>query len=123
MDILLWVVFGLVVGIVAKLIMPGADPGGIVVTIVLGIVGALLGGWIGRVMGLYHEGEAAGFIMAVIRAAIVLALHRLGVSPRTPQHAREAGDIPRLPEPIADPRRPQPPDPTHPASRPPPAGR
>ena len=44
MDILLWIVFGLVVGVVAKLIMPGHDPGGIIVTIVLGIVGAMLGG-------------------------------------------------------------------------------
>jgi uncharacterized membrane protein YeaQ/YmgE (transglycosylase-associated protein family) len=77
MDILLWVVFGLVVGIVAKMLMPGRDPGGIIVTIVLGIVGALLGGWLGRVMGLYREGEAAGFIMAVIGAIIILGLYRL----------------------------------------------
>ena len=77
MDILLWIVFGLVVGLVAKLIMPGQDPGGIILTIVLGIAGALLGGWVGRVMGLYREGEAAGFIMAVVGAVIVLALYRL----------------------------------------------
>jgi len=77
MDILLWVVFGLVVGIVAKMLMPGRDPGGIIVTIVLGIVGAMLGGWLGRVMGLYREGEAAGFIMAVIGAIIILGLYRL----------------------------------------------
>ena len=74
MDILLWIVFGLVVGLVARLIMPGSDPGGIIVTIVLGIVGALLGGWLGRAIGLYREGEAAGFIMAVIGAIIVLAI-------------------------------------------------
>ena len=77
MDILLWIVFGLVVGIVAKLIMPGHDPGGIIVTIVLGIVGAMLGGWLGRVMGLYREGEAAGFIMAVVGAIVVLGIYRL----------------------------------------------
>ena len=77
MDILLWIVFGLVVGIVAKFIMPGRDPGGIIITIVLGIVGALLGGWIGRAMGLYREGEAAGFLMAVVGAVIILALYRL----------------------------------------------
>jgi uncharacterized membrane protein YeaQ/YmgE (transglycosylase-associated protein family) len=77
MDILLWIVFGLVVGIVAKFLMPGPDPGGIILTIVLGIVGALLGGWLGRVLGLYREGEAAGFIMAVVGAVIVLALYRL----------------------------------------------
>jgi uncharacterized membrane protein YeaQ/YmgE (transglycosylase-associated protein family) len=77
MDMLLWIVFGLVVGLVAKLIMPGHDPGGIILTIVLGIVGALLGGWVGRVLGLYREGEAAGFLMAVVGAVIVLALYRL----------------------------------------------
>jgi uncharacterized membrane protein YeaQ/YmgE (transglycosylase-associated protein family) len=77
MDILLWIVFGLVVGIVAKLIMPGQDPGGIIVTIVLGVVGALLGGWVGRVLGFYREGEAAGFIMAVVGAVIVLAIYRM----------------------------------------------
>ena len=83
MDILLWIVFGLVVGIVAKLIMPGRDPGGIIVTIVLGVVGAMLGGWIGRVMGLYREGEAAGFIMAVVGAVVVLGLYRLVMPGRT----------------------------------------
>src|SRR6266567_3398662 len=83
MDILLWLVFGLVVGIVAKLIMPGNDPGGIVLTIVLGIVGAMLGGWIGRVMGLYREGEAAGFIMAVVGAVIVLGIYRLVIPNRS----------------------------------------
>lgn len=77
MDILLWIVFGLVVGIVAKFLMPGNDPGGIFVTIVLGIVGAMLGGWVGRVMGFYREGEPAGFLMAVIGAVIVLAIYRL----------------------------------------------
>jgi uncharacterized membrane protein YeaQ/YmgE (transglycosylase-associated protein family) len=77
MDILLWIVFGLAVGIVAKLIMPGQDPGGIVLTIILGVVGALLGGWVGRMLGLYREGEGAGFIMAVVGAIIILALYRL----------------------------------------------
>ena len=77
MDILLSIVFGLAVGIVAKLIMPGHDPGGIVLTIILGIVGALLGGWIGRVLGLYREGEGAGFIMAVVGAVVILVLYRV----------------------------------------------
>lgn len=83
MDILLWIVFGLVVGIVAKLIMPGNDPGGIVLTIILGVVGAMAGGWIGRVMGLYREGEPAGFIMAVVGAVVVLGLYRLLMPGRT----------------------------------------
>jgi uncharacterized membrane protein YeaQ/YmgE (transglycosylase-associated protein family) len=77
MDILMWVVFGLVVGIVAKFIMPGQDPGGIVLTICLGIAGAVLGGWIGRVLGLYRPGDAAGFIMAVVGAIAILALWRV----------------------------------------------
>jgi uncharacterized membrane protein YeaQ/YmgE (transglycosylase-associated protein family) len=77
MDILLWIVFGLVVGIVAKFLMPGRDPGGIIITIVLGIIGAIVGGWLGRVLGMYREGEAAGFIMAVVGAIVVLALYRL----------------------------------------------
>ena len=82
MDILVWVLFGLVVGVVAKLLMPGRDPGGIIVTMVLGIVGALLGGWVGQAMGLYGEREAAGFIMSVIGAVILLALYRFIVTPR-----------------------------------------
>ena len=83
MDILLWIVFGLVVGIVAKFIMPGNDPGGIFVTMGLGIVGAMLGGWIGRVMGLYREGEPAGFIMAVVGAVVLLTLYRFLMPNRT----------------------------------------
>ena len=77
MDILLWVVFGLVVGIVAKFLMPGQDPGGIVLTICLGIAGAVLAGWIGRVLGFYRPGDAAGFIMAVVGAIAILALYRV----------------------------------------------
>jgi uncharacterized membrane protein YeaQ/YmgE (transglycosylase-associated protein family) len=82
MDMLLWIVFGLVVGIVAKLIMPGRDPGGMIVTIVLGIVGALLGGWVGRALGFYREGEAAGFLLAVVGAVLVLAIYRLALPGR-----------------------------------------
>ena len=77
MDILMWVVFGLVVGIVAKFIMPGQDPGGIVLTICLGIAGAVIGGWLGRVFGLYRPGDATGFIMAVVGAVAILALYRV----------------------------------------------
>jgi uncharacterized membrane protein YeaQ/YmgE (transglycosylase-associated protein family) len=77
MNILLWIVFGLIVGAVAKLIMPGKDPGGIIVTILLGIVGSLLGGWLGQALGFYGPGEAAGFIMSVVGAIVVLLLYRL----------------------------------------------
>ena len=86
MDVLIWIVFGLVVGVVAKFVMPGRDPGGMVVTVVLGIVGALLGGWIGRALGVYQPGQPAGFIMAVIGAIVVLAVYRLAFS----RHTRHA---------------------------------
>jgi uncharacterized membrane protein YeaQ/YmgE (transglycosylase-associated protein family) len=77
MEIIGWIVFGLVVGALAKLIMPGDDPGGIIVTTVLGVVGALLGGWIGRAMGLYGEGEPTGFLMALVGAVVLLAGYRM----------------------------------------------
>ena len=77
MDILVWIVFGLVVGVVAKFLLPGKDPGGVVLTIIIGIVGALLGGWIGRAAGIYREGEPVGFIMAVVGAIVLLLLYRL----------------------------------------------
>ena len=77
MGILLWIIFGLIVGAVAKFIMPGRDPGGIIITMLLGIVGALVGGWLGQALGMYRPGEPAGFIMAVVGAIILLALYRL----------------------------------------------
>jgi uncharacterized membrane protein YeaQ/YmgE (transglycosylase-associated protein family) len=80
MDIIIWIVFGLVVGIVAKFLMPGRDPGGFIVTTLLGIVGALLAGWLGRALGFYQPGEAAGFLMAVVGAIIVLAIYRMVAS-------------------------------------------
>jgi uncharacterized membrane protein YeaQ/YmgE (transglycosylase-associated protein family) len=83
MDILLWIVFGLIVGVVAKFLMPGRDPGGFIVTIVIGIAGGLLGGWIGRAMGIYREGDAVGFVMAVIGAIILLIVYRLVIGRRT----------------------------------------
>ena len=74
---LMWILFGLVVGVVAKLLMPGRDPGGFIITILLGIAGALLGGWMGRAMGLYGPGEGAGFLMALLGSIILLALYRM----------------------------------------------
>lgn len=76
MGLLSWVLFGLIVGALAKLVMPGRDPGGIIVTMLLGIVGALLGGFLGRALGLYREGDAAGYLMSIVGAVIVLALYR-----------------------------------------------
>jgi uncharacterized membrane protein YeaQ/YmgE (transglycosylase-associated protein family) len=76
MGVLAWIIFGLVVGVVAKFLMPGRDPGGFVITAILGIVGAVLGGYLGRALGWYQVGEPAGFIVAVIGAIIVLAVYR-----------------------------------------------
>jgi uncharacterized membrane protein YeaQ/YmgE (transglycosylase-associated protein family) len=70
------IIFGLIVGVVAKFVMPGKDPGGIIVTILLGIDGALFGGWLGRVLGLYTEGQAAGFLMSVAGAILILLIYR-----------------------------------------------
>ena len=72
-----WIVFGLIVGALAKLVMPGRDPGGIIVTMLIGIAGALLGGFLGRAMGLYGPGEAAGFLMSFLGAVILLMLYRM----------------------------------------------
>jgi len=82
MGILGWILFGLVIGALAKLVMPGKDPGGIIVTILLGIVGALLGGFLGRALGLYNEGEPAGFIGAMVGAILVLAIYRMATGRR-----------------------------------------
>lgn len=77
MHIIGWILFGLVVGIVAKFLMPGRDPGGFVITAILGIVGALVGGFVGRSIGWYGDGDPVGFVMAVIGSIIVLALYRV----------------------------------------------
>ena len=77
MGILGWVLFGLVVGIVAKLLMPGRDPGGFIITTLLGIVGAVIGGFLGRSLGLYGPGEPAGFLMATLGAVALLFLYRM----------------------------------------------
>jgi uncharacterized membrane protein YeaQ/YmgE (transglycosylase-associated protein family) len=76
LAILGWILFGLIVGAIAKLVMPGRDPGGLVVTILLGIVGALVGGFLGKLLGLYQRGESAGFIMATIGAIVLLFIYR-----------------------------------------------
>jgi uncharacterized membrane protein YeaQ/YmgE (transglycosylase-associated protein family) len=76
-GILGWILFGLVAGIIAKLIMPGRDPGGFIITILLGIAGALLGGFLGRTMGLYGPGEGAGLLMSIVGAVALLALYRV----------------------------------------------
>ena len=77
MGIIGWILFGLIVGVVGKFLMPGRDPGGFVITILLGIAGALLGGFLGRVLGLYGDRDPVGFIMAVIGSIVLLVLYRM----------------------------------------------
>jgi uncharacterized membrane protein YeaQ/YmgE (transglycosylase-associated protein family) len=81
-GVLGWILFGLVAGVIAKLLMPGRDPGGFIVTILLGIAGALVGGFLGRVLGLYGEGEGAGMLMSIIGAVVLLVLYRVLMKPR-----------------------------------------
>jgi uncharacterized membrane protein YeaQ/YmgE (transglycosylase-associated protein family) len=75
--VLSWICFGLVVGVLAKLLMPGNDPGGFIVTVLLGIAGALVGGFLGRAMGFYGPGQVAGYIMSIVGAIILLAVYRM----------------------------------------------
>ena len=77
MGILGWILFGLIIGVLAKVVMPGRDPGGIIVTILLGIAGAVLGGFVGRALGFYSEGEPAGWVMSFLGAVLLLALYRM----------------------------------------------
>ena len=78
-----WIIFGLFVGAIAKLLMPGRDPGGFLITMLLGMAGAGIGGWLGRSLGMYGPGEPAGFFMALIGAVALLALYRMFISPKT----------------------------------------
>jgi len=77
MSIIGTLLIGLLVGIVAKLLMPGRDPGGIIITIVLGIAGAFVAAWIGRNLGWYQNGEPAGFLASVVGAILLLLIYRL----------------------------------------------
>jgi uncharacterized membrane protein YeaQ/YmgE (transglycosylase-associated protein family) len=78
-----WIVFGLIVGALAKLVMPGRDPGGIIVTMLLGIAGAVAGGYIGRALGWYGPNDGAGFLMSLFGAIVLLWIYRLMIRRRT----------------------------------------
>lgn len=77
MHLIAFIIFGLVVGAIAKLIMPGRDPGGFIVTALIGMAGALLGGWLGRTLLGQGDNYAAGWIMAIIGTVLLLAIYRL----------------------------------------------
>ncbi len=82
MSILGWVLFGFVVGLIARALMPGRDPLGLIGTTVLGIVGALLGGWVGQALGWYGPTDGAGFVSATLGAIVVLLIYNAVVRRR-----------------------------------------
>ncbi|MEO8205040.1 MAG: GlsB/YeaQ/YmgE family stress response membrane protein [Chthoniobacterales bacterium] len=77
MSIIGSIIIGLIIGAVAKLLMPGKDPGGWIITILLGLAGSLVAGYGGRAMGWYQDGEPVGFLASVIGAIVLLALYRV----------------------------------------------
>ncbi len=75
---IIWIlVIGLVVGAIAKLLMPGKDPGGCIITMLLGIAGSVVASYLGQMLGLYQPGQPAGFIGAIVGAMLLLLLYRL----------------------------------------------
>jgi uncharacterized membrane protein YeaQ/YmgE (transglycosylase-associated protein family) len=70
-------IIGLVVGIIAKFLMPGKDPGGFIITAIIGVIGSFLATWIGQALGWYQAGQSAGWIGSVIGAIILLLIYRL----------------------------------------------
>ncbi|MFN2570539.1 MAG: GlsB/YeaQ/YmgE family stress response membrane protein, partial [Gemmatimonadales bacterium] len=82
MGIVTILIVGLIVGAIAKLLVPGRDPGGWIITILLGIAGAFVGTWLGRVLGMYRNGESAGWIASIIGAVLLLLIYRMVVRRR-----------------------------------------
>lgn len=82
MTIIASIIIGLIVGAIAKLLMPGRDPGGWIITILLGLAGSILAGYLGRAMGWYQEGQPAGFIASIFGAIVILAVYRLIIGKR-----------------------------------------
>ncbi len=81
---MIWTIFiGLLVGIVAKFLMPGRDPGGFILTILIGIAGSYTANWLGLKLGFYSDGEVAGFIGSVVGAMILLLIYRLIFRPKS----------------------------------------
>ena len=78
-----WILFGAIVGAIAKLLMPGRDPGGFIVTMLLGIAGAMMGGFLGRALGWYGPNDGAGFFMSLFGAILLLWAYRMLVVRRT----------------------------------------
>jgi uncharacterized membrane protein YeaQ/YmgE (transglycosylase-associated protein family) len=75
MNLLLFLVFGLIVGGLARFIVPGREPGGWIVSMILGVLGSILGGYFGRALGWYREGESASFLMSLAGAIVLVVLY------------------------------------------------
>jgi uncharacterized membrane protein YeaQ/YmgE (transglycosylase-associated protein family) len=82
MNVLWTIIVGFVVGVIAKVLMPGRDPGGFIVTVLLGIAGAFTASFIGRQLGWYHDGQGAGIIASVLGAILLLVIYRTVVGRR-----------------------------------------
>ncbi|PIR22112.1 MAG: GlsB/YeaQ/YmgE family stress response membrane protein [Deltaproteobacteria bacterium CG11_big_fil_rev_8_21_14_0_20_45_16] len=82
MNIIVVIIIGLIIGAVAKFLMPGRDPGGFVLTSLLGIGGAVAAAYIGQVVGWYRYGEPVGFIAAVLGAMLLLLIYRFATGGR-----------------------------------------
>jgi uncharacterized membrane protein YeaQ/YmgE (transglycosylase-associated protein family) len=83
-SIMLWtLIVGLIVGAIAKLLMPGRDPGGFIITMIIGVAGAFLAHFLGANLGWYQEGEPAGFVASVLGAVILLAIYRAVIGRKT----------------------------------------
>ncbi len=83
MHTILFLVFGLIVGALARVVVPGKDPGGWIVSMVLGVVGSFLGAFLGRALSIYREGEPAGFVMSLLGAIIVVVAYHAIARRRT----------------------------------------
>lgn len=81
MNFITLILSGLIIGVLAKLLMPGRDPGGFIITILLGIAGMFVGSFIGRIIGFYKPGEAAGWIVSILGALVLLVIYHVFFSP------------------------------------------
>lgn len=83
MHLILFLLFGLVVGAIARFLVPGKEPGGWIVSMIIGVVGSFLGGFLGRVFSIYREGEPAGFLMSLLGAVLLVGGYHLIVGRRS----------------------------------------
>lgn len=83
MDILTLVLFGFIVGVIAKFLMPGRDPGGFIITILLGIAGSVMGNYLGKMLGVVGRSESAGWLVSISGAILLLLIYRMFVGNRT----------------------------------------